>query len=77
MVKITDFSSVEHELLINIILLFGATLLAAVFTFVMRQTIIVVSRKVEFDLKNEVYQHYQKLSLGFYKQKPCTSYLLD
>ena len=66
--KITDFSSVEHELLINIILLFGATLLAAVFTFVMRQTIIVVSRKVEFDLKNEVYQHYQKLSLGFYKQ---------
>ncbi|MDG1270292.1 MAG: ABC transporter ATP-binding protein, partial [Ulvibacter sp.] len=56
------------ELLINIILLLGETLLAAVFTFVMRQTIIVVSRKVEFDLKNEVYQHYQKLSLGFYKQ---------
>ena len=55
-------------LFINIILLLGATLLAAVFTFVMRQTIIVVSRKVEFDLKNEVYQHYQKLSLGFYKQ---------
>ena len=66
--KITDIATVEKELLINIILLFGATLLAAIFTFVMRQTIIVVSRKVEFDLKNEVYQHYQKLSLGFYKQ---------
>ena len=66
--KITDIATVEKELLINIILLLGATLLAAVFTFVMRQTIIVVSRKVEFDLKNEVYQHYQKLSLGFYKQ---------
>ena len=66
--KITDIATVEKELFINIILLLGATLLAAVFTFVMRQTIIVVSRKVEFDLKNEVYQHYQKLSLGFYKQ---------
>ncbi len=66
--KITDISQVESQLLTNILLLLGATLLAAIFTFVMRQTIIVVSRKVEFDLKNEVYQHYQKLSLGFYKQ---------
>jgi ATP-binding cassette subfamily B multidrug efflux pump len=66
--EITDISQVESQLLTNILLLLGATLLAAIFTFVMRQTIIVVSRKVEFDLKNEIYQHYQKLSLGFYKQ---------
>jgi ATP-binding cassette subfamily B protein len=33
----------------------------------MRQTIINVSRFIEFDLKNEIYQHYQRLSLGFYK----------
>ena len=66
--EITDIAIVENQLLVNILLLLGATLLAAIFTFVMRQTIIVVSRKVEFDLKNEVYQHYQKLSLGFYKQ---------
>lgn len=66
--EITDMTLVESQLLNNILLLLGATLLAALFTFVMRQTIIVVSRKVEFDLKNEIYQHYQKLSLGFYKQ---------
>jgi ATP-binding cassette subfamily B protein len=66
--EITDMAVVESQLLTNILLLLSATLLAALFTFVMRQTIIVVSRKVEFDLKNEVYQHYQKLSLGFYKQ---------
>jgi ATP-binding cassette subfamily B protein len=34
----------------------------------MRQTFIVVSRYVEYDLKNEIFQHYEKLSLGFYKQ---------
>ena len=33
----------------------------------MRQTIINVSRYIEFDLKNEIYQQYQKLSLNFYK----------
>jgi len=36
--------------------------------FFMRQTIIVVSRKIEFDLKNEIYDHYQKLSLSFYRE---------
>ena len=34
----------------------------------MRQAIIVVSRYIEFDLKNEIFQHYERLSLGFYKQ---------
>ena len=34
----------------------------------MRQTIIVVSRFIEFDLKNEVFQQYERLSLAFYKQ---------
>ena len=37
------------------------------FLFFMRQTIIVVSRFIEFDLKNEIYKHYQKLDTGFYK----------
>ncbi|WP_151675331.1 ABC transporter ATP-binding protein [Patiriisocius marinus] len=66
--EITDMAFVQSELLQNILILLGATVLAALFTFVMRQTIIIVSRKVEYDLKNEVYAHYQKLSLGFYKQ---------
>lgn len=66
--EITDIGIVKHELLINILLLLGAALLSALFTFMMRQTFIVVSRYVEYDLKNEVFQHYEKLSLGFYKQ---------
>jgi ATP-binding cassette subfamily B multidrug efflux pump len=60
--------AVERQLLINIAILIGATILAALFTFLMRQTFIVVSRRIEFDLKNEVYKHYQVLSLAFYKQ---------
>lgn len=66
--SVTDIAQVKHELLINILLLLGAALLSALFTFIMRQTFIVVSRYVEYDLKNEIFQHYEKLSLGFYKQ---------
>lgn len=66
--EVTDLALVKHELLINILLLLGAALLSAFFTFMMRQTFIVVSRYVEYDLKNEIFQHYEKLSLGFYKQ---------
>ena len=46
----------------------GAALLSAFFTFMMRQTFIVVSRYVEYDLKNEVFLQYEKLPLAFYKQ---------
>jgi len=38
------------------------------FLFLMRQTIIVMSRLIEFDLKNEIYTHYQKLDLAFFKR---------
>ncbi len=58
----------ESLLLNSILLIIGATLLSAFFTFIMRQTIIVVSRYIEFDLKNEVFQQYERLSLSFYKQ---------
>lgn len=51
---------------IGIILLAAA--LAAIFTFLMRQTIINVSRYIEYDLKNEIFAHYQRLSLSFYKR---------
>ena len=64
---ITDIAFVKSELLINILYIIGAAIIAGIFTFLMRQTIIIVSRYVEFDLKNEVYQQYQRLSLGFYK----------
>ncbi|GAB5400394.1 MAG: ABC transporter ATP-binding protein [Aureisphaera sp.] len=54
-------------LLENILIIVGAALLSGFFTFLMRQTIIVVSRYIEFDLKNVVFEQYQKLSLSFYK----------
>lgn len=66
--EITDLALVKHELLINILFILGAALLSGFFTFLMRQTFIVVSRYVEYDLKNEIFQHYEKLPLGFYKQ---------
>lgn len=46
----------------------GLALLRAVFVFMMRQTIIIVSRLIEYDLKNEIYDQYQRLSLSFYKR---------
>lgn len=64
---ITDMAIVKRELLINILYIVGAAVIGGIFTFLMRQTIINVSRYIEFDLKNEVYQQYQRLSLDFYK----------
>ncbi|WKB81564.1 ABC transporter ATP-binding protein [Cellulophaga lytica] len=59
---------VKGYLLDYILIILGAALLSGFFTFLMRQTIINVSRHIEYDLKNEVYDHYQKLSLNFYKK---------
>ena len=64
----TDLTEIKRLLLINISLIVGAALISGIFTFSMRQTIINVSRHIEYDLKNTVYNHYQKLSLRFYKQ---------
>lgn len=65
---ITDKSFINDKLLEYIAIILGATLLSAALTFVMRQLIIVVSRHLEYDLKNIIYNQYQLLSLGFYKQ---------
>lgn len=65
---ITDLGTVKHELFINILYIIGAAILAGFFTFLMRQTLIVMSRLIEFDLKNEIYHQYQELSLNFYKK---------
>jgi len=43
-------------------------LIRGLFLFFMRQTIILMSRHIEYDMKNEIYAHYQKLSLGFYRR---------
>lgn len=65
---ITDKESVISSLLHNILLIIGLAILAGVFTFVTRQMIIATSRLVEYDLKNEIYEQYQKLSISFYKR---------
>jgi ATP-binding cassette subfamily B protein len=65
---VVSIADVKQELLINIGLIIGAALASAVLTFIMRQTFIVVSRYIEYDLKNEVYTQYQTLSLDFYKR---------
>ncbi|MCK0157713.1 ABC transporter ATP-binding protein/permease [Cellulophaga sp. F20128] len=62
-----DIVVVKEHLLEYILIILGAALLSGFFTFLMRQTIINVSRYIEYDLKNEIFNHYQKLSLNFYK----------
>lgn len=65
----TISGTVAKELLLEyILIIIGAALLSALFTFLMRQTIINVSRYIEYDLKNEVFDHYQFLNLNFYKK---------
>jgi ATP-binding cassette subfamily B protein len=62
-----DLAALKSLLLSNILIIIGATLLSGFFTFLMRQTIINVSRYIEFDLKNEIFSHYQRLTQRFYK----------
>ncbi len=44
------------------------SLISGIFLFLTRQTIIIMSRLIEYDLKNEIYKHYQKLNYSFYKK---------
>ena len=67
------FNSISPEelkeiLFINILFIVGAALVSGFFTFLMRQTIINVSRFIEFDVKNEIFSHYQSLDQIFYKK---------
>jgi len=62
-----------YDIFSNSLLYFGFLvillyILRGLFLFFMRQTIILMSRHIEFDMKNDIYQHYQKLSLGFYRR---------
>lgn len=58
----------QKLLAFDIGIIIGTTAMAALLTFLMRQYIINVSRYIEFDLKNEVFGHYLKLSLNFFKK---------
>ncbi|MEJ8757631.1 ABC transporter ATP-binding protein [Pontibacter sp. H259] len=62
-----------YDIFAKSILVYGVVilvmaLLRGVFLFFMRQTIIVMSRLIENDLKNEIYEHYQSLPLSFYRK---------
>lgn len=59
---------VKKALSENILLILATTLIAGFLTFLMRQTLIVMSRHIEFDLKNEIFQQYERLTQNFYKQ---------
>jgi len=66
--RITDLEIVKSQLVVNIFYIIGAALLSGFFTFLMRQTLIVMSRLIEYDLKNEIFHQYEQLSLNFYKR---------
>ncbi len=68
--KDTTVSStvLKQELISNVLLIIATTIIAGLLTFLMRQTLIVMSRHIEFDLKNEVFRQYENLSQNFYKQ---------
>ncbi len=64
---------VYHAMINKTIVLYGVlilfiAILRGLFLFLVRQTLIVMSRHIEYDLKNEIYAHYQKLPLSFYRQ---------
>lgn len=61
-------SVIRQELTSNILLIIATTIIAGFLTFLMRQTLIVMSRHIEFDLKNEVFRQYENLSQNFYKK---------
>ena len=65
---VADKSIIENQLFWNLLIIVGVAILAGLLTFVMRQMIIVTSRLIEFDLKNEIYEQYQKLPINFYKK---------
>ena len=62
-----DVEQIRNILWVNILIIIGTTLFSGFLTFWMRQTIINVSRYIEFDLKNEIFWHYQRLTQRFYK----------
>ncbi len=62
------YSIFSSNLLFFGLLVFVIYMIRGVFLFFMRQTIILMSRHIEYDLKNEIYAHYQVLSLGFYRR---------
>jgi len=62
------WSVLARSILIAAALIIGAALMRGLFLYLVRQTIIVMSRHVEYDLKNEIFEHYQSLPMSFYRR---------
>ena len=62
-----DIQKIKSLLVENVLWIIVTTFIAGILTFLMRQTLIVMSRHVEYDLKNEVFNQYEKLTQNFYK----------
>ena len=60
--------TITHQVGLFLLLIIAVALIRGILMFLMRQTIIVMSRRIEYDLKNEIYNHYQLLSLAFYRR---------
>ena len=63
-----DKEGLSNELLKYGLLIVAFAILKGIFLYFMRQTIIVMSRKIEFDIKNEIFNKYQELSISFYNE---------
>lgn len=61
-------TTLRNALILYSLLILGMSMLKGLFTFLMRQTLIVMSRHIEYDLKNDIYNHYQKLDNTFYRR---------
>jgi ATP-binding cassette subfamily B protein len=59
---------IKQSVLVYGLIILGMALLRGLFLFLVRQSIIVMSRHIEYDLKNEIYDHYQSLPLSFYRK---------
>lgn len=63
-----DYTDLRNKLILYGVIIIASSLLKGLFMFFMRQTIIVVSRHIEYDMKNAIFDQYQRLSLAFYKR---------
>lgn len=73
LLKESDVYSPYIEDFFQVVLIYGGiivgmALMRGIFLFLVRQTIIVMSRHIEYDLKNDIFKHYQKLPLSFYRK---------
>ena len=66
--EVMNNMNISKIILLYASIIFGVAIITGIFTFFQRQTIIIMSRLIEFDLKNDIFKHYQMLDMTFYKE---------